>query len=245
MTRRALPSDPLTLLRATADVAPPEAVAARLALRLASVVSASAGPAIAVGPSAPAAIPGPDWRVLAGRFLRWSAAPLGVGIAIGASGQALLTGAARPAQSARSAASVAWVAPAPAVAPVGVAPPVPVEVSAEAAVVVTKPTMSVGSTESSPPRNTLVEERGLLDRARRELASDEPARALTFLEQHAQRFGRGQLSEEREAMWVNVLVLLDRKEEAKARGEAFQARFPNSLMGASVRAALRAADASK
>jgi len=244
MTRRALPSDPLTLLRATADVAPPEAVAARLALRLASVVSASAGPAIAVGPSAPAAIPGPDWRVLAGRFLRWSAAPLGVGIAIGASGQALLTGAARPAQSARSAASVAWVAPALAVAPVGVAPPVPVVASAEAAVVVTMPARSAGSAPSSPG-STLVEERGLLDRARRELASDEPARALTFLEQHAQRFGRGQLSEEREAMWVNVLVLLDRKDEAKARGEAFQTRFPNSLMGASVRAALRAADASK
>ena len=241
MTRRALPSDPLMLLRATADVAPPEAAAARLALRLASVVSASAGPAIAVGPSALAALPSADWRVLAGRFLRWSAAPLGVGIAIGASGQALLTGAPRPAQSA---AAVAWVAPAPAVAPVGVAPPVPVVASAEAAVVVTMPARSAGSAPSSPG-STLVEERGLLDRARRQLASDEPARALTFLEQHAQRFGRGQLSEEREAMWVNVLVLLDRKDEAKARGEAFQTRFPNSLMGASVRAALRAADASK
>jgi hypothetical protein len=85
-------------------------------------------------------------------------------------------------------------------------------------------------------------ERDLLDRARRQLASDEPAQALAFLEQHARRFPRGQLSEEREAMWVNVLALLGRAGEAKVRGKAFEERFPRSLMGSSVRAAVRAAD---
>lgn len=68
---------------------------------------------------------------------------------------------------------------------------------------------------------------------------------MTFLQQHAQRFTQGELVEEREAMWINVLVRLGRKEEAKARGEAFQTRFPKSLMGSSVRAALSAADASQ
>jgi hypothetical protein len=87
-----------------------------------------------------------------------------------------------------------------------------------------------------------VDERVLLDRARRQLASDEPARALVFLEQHAQRFARGELCEEREAMRINVLVQLGRKDEAKAGGDAFAARFPNSIMGASVRAALKAAE---
>ena len=52
---------------------------------------------------------------------------------------------------------------------------------------------------------------------------------------------RGALTEEREAMWVNVLVLLGRRDDARARREALQARFLNSLMGANVRAALRAA----
>jgi hypothetical protein len=75
------------------------------------------------------------------------------------------------------------------------------------------------------------------------LASDEPARALVFLDEHAQRFARGLLSEEREAMRINVLVQLGRTDEAKTRGEAFAARFPNSIMGSSVRAALKSADA--
>jgi hypothetical protein len=91
----------------------------------------------------------------------------------------------------------------------------------------------------------LAEERALLDRARRQLASGEPARALSFLEEHGRRFAKGELAEEREAMWVNVLALLGRKEQAKARGDAFQARFPNSLMSANVRAALRAAEAAE
>jgi hypothetical protein len=92
------------------------------------------------------------------------------------------------------------------------------------------------------PRSTLVDERVLLDRARRQLASDEPARALVFLEQHARRFARGELTEEREAMRINVLVQLGRKDEAKVGGDAFAARFPNSIMGASVRSALKAAE---
>ena len=92
------------------------------------------------------------------------------------------------------------------------------------------------------PRSTLVDERVLLDRARRQLASDEPARALVFLEPHARRFARGELTEEREAMRINVLVQLGRKDEAKSSGDAFAARFPNSIMGASMRSALKTAE---
>src|SRR4051812_8098365 len=106
MNRRSLPSDPLMLLRATTDDAPPEAAAARLTTRLSRVMSGSAGSALGAGPSALAATPSSGWRALAGRFLRWSAAPLGVGIVIGASGHALLAGAARHPQPAPSGALV-------------------------------------------------------------------------------------------------------------------------------------------
>jgi hypothetical protein len=158
-------------------------------------------------------------------------APLGVGIAIGASGQALLSGARAKSQVALP------VLHAP--APVPAAPVLAESVVAPVGEAAQPPRLP----PAQAPRSTLVDERVLLDRARLQLASDEPARALVFLEQHAQRFGRGALAEEREAMRINVLVLLGRVEEAKAGGEAFATRFPNSIMGASVRAALKAAEA--
>jgi hypothetical protein len=236
MTRRALPSDPLNLLREGAEVAPPEGAALRVAARLAKSVGApgAAGVGVLAGASsewrelAPAGVAGV--KALAQRFVRWSLLPLAAGIALGAGGQAWFDSAqlhpqpSLPVTSARAAEPLA-----PARLPELVEEPPPV-LSAEPA------------PSASPARSTLADERSLLDRARRQLASDEPARALTFLEQHARRYSRGELTEEREAMWVNVLALLGRKEQAKARGEAFQTRFPNSLMGASVRAALRAAD---
>jgi hypothetical protein len=228
MTRRALPSDPLSLLRESADVRPPEGAAARVAERLASVATAGA----AAGAVGLTGLGGrPSWGTLGRRFLRWSVAPLGLGIAIGASGQALLTGPPPRPQALQPALHLpafASAAPAAVEAPAE-APEVPAAVAASA----------------RAPRSTLMEERLLLDQARRQLASDEPARALVFLDQHAQRFARGELSEEREAMRINVLVQLGRKDEAKAGGEAFAARFPNSIMGTSVRAALRSADTQK
>jgi hypothetical protein len=228
MTRRALPSDPLTLLRESADVAPPEGAAARVAERLASAAMAGA----ALGSAGVTGLDGrPSWGTLGRRFLRWSVAPLGLGIAIGASGQALLAAGPTRSQALQPGLHL------PALASAAQAP---VEAPAEAPEV-----PAAAAPSARPPRSTLMEERLLLDQARRQLASDEPARALVFLDQHAQRFARGELSEEREAMRINVLVQLGRKDEAKAGGEAFAARFPNSIMGTSVRAALRSADTQK
>jgi hypothetical protein len=223
-------SDPLQLLRETADVTPPESARLRVAARLAS--SAGAGMALAaVGSLAP---PCSRWKVLGERFVRWSLLPLGAGIAMGAGGHAYVAATAhelRPSLPVVS--SVTKTLP---VAPA----PVPSQDAPQ------RLEPAPGAALSSVPvaRSTLAEERALLDRARKQLALDEPARALTVLEQHAQRFPRGQLTEEREAMWINVLVRLERKGEAKARGESFAARFPNSLMSSSVRAALQAADVS-
>jgi hypothetical protein len=159
-------------------------------------------------------------------------APLGLGIVIGAGGQALLSESQPPTH-----------APAPAlmlsVPTSAIRAPAVVNEPASSA----QPASTSPQPSTSPPRSTLTDERVLLDQARRQLASDEPARALVFLDQHAQRFAKGLLSEEREAMRINVLVQLGRKEEARTRGEAFAARFPNSIMGSSVRAALKSADA--
>jgi len=227
MTRHAMPSDPLHLLRESADVTPLEGAESRVASRLASLAEASS----LVGAVGASGLTGrPSWGVLGRRFLRWSVAPLGIGIAIGAGGQALRAG--------------PQVRPQPSV-PALQAPP-----AASTAAVVTEepitPSLEVPASAPVPsaqaPRSTLVDERVLLDRARRQLASDEPGRALVFLEQHAHRFARGELTEEREAMRINVLVQLGRRDEAKAGGDAFAARFPNSIMGASVRSALKAAE---
>ena len=88
------------------------------------------------------------------------------------------------------------------------------------------------------PSSALSVERALLDRARARMASGASDAALDSLNQHAQRFPRGLLTEEREAMAVNVLVSLGRSAEARARGRAFRERFPSSLVQRSVDAAL-------
>ena len=227
MTRRDFPSDPLHLLRESQDVAPPEGAEKRVALRLANlaVAGATASAASTLQPTGR-----PSWGVLGRRFLRWSVTPLGIGIAIGAGGQALL-GSTSP-QSPRPSLSTLPAPPATSAAPVVAEGPITPRIDASS-------TPAVPSAEL--PRSTLVDERLLLDRARQQLASEEPARALVFLEQHAKRFVRGELTEEREAMRINVLVQLGRTEEANTRGAAFAARFPNSIMGASVRSALKAA----
>lgn len=233
---RDLPSDPLLLLRESAEVSPPSGVEERVATRLAASIAAGVGTgapgALASLPSAGASPPssGGSIGVLAERFLRWSLVPLAVGVALGAGGQALRGGGELHPRTA-----VPTGGPAPTVtsAPSSEAEPgrgPEPELRAEA--------QAVPAVPSAGMKSALAAERSVLDRARKHLAADEPAKALVILEQHARRFPRGELSEEREAMWINVLVLLNRGTEAKARGDAFAARFPNSLMGSSVRAAL-------
>ena len=225
--RRALPSDPLQLLRETPDSAPPEDAFARIAARLDGLPAPAP-----IAETARGLTGRPSWGTLGRRFLRWSVAPLALGIAIGAGSQASLTSNHPP------------VAATPPSLPVPLPALVPPVANDEPAPPPAEPAATSPQPSARAPRSTLTDERILLDRARRQLASDEPSRALVFLEEHAQRFGRGLLSEEREAMRINVLVRLGRKDEAKTRGEAFAARFPNSIMGSSVRAALTSAEAS-
>ena len=84
----------------------------------------------------------------------------------------------------------------------------------------------------------LAGERALLESARSALAEGDPARAQKMLERHAQRFPRGQLAEEREGLAVRALVAAGRPDEARARAQAFERRWPRSIFLPAVEAAL-------
>ena len=224
-------ADPLESLRRAEDSAPPPGAQERvLALLSASSFGASlAGGALC---SPPAGFTAGALRQLAQRFAAWSLLPLAAGVIIGASGQALLS-TKRAQQASPPAATVALLASA--------LPPQPRAESASSSVSVA-PVAASNSAATSlakvPTGDVLSQERAVLDRARQKLAVGEPEHALQFLEQHARRYPNGKLTEEREAMLINVLVSIGRAEQAKAHGAAFSKRFPSSLMLSSVKAAL-------
>jgi hypothetical protein len=72
------------------------------------------------------------------------------------------------------------------------------------------------------------EELGLLQRARMAVARKDFASAIRLLEEHARRFGTGQLAEEREALRVRALAGLGRDTDARRAAADFEERFPRS-----------------
>jgi hypothetical protein len=105
----------------------------------------------------------------------------------------------------------------------------PVELSPvtppSSAQLVTPPHPSASASASS----SLSAERLLLDGARVALTSGEPARALSLLSDHARRFPRPKLGEEREALAIQALVAVGRYDDARARAASFRAAAPHSL----------------
>jgi hypothetical protein len=118
-----------------------------------------------------------------------------------------------------------------------IAPPVP----SVAPVAAPDATTSVQARARSPLSDSLSAERTLLDPARTALGRSDGESALAAVRTHEQRFPTGQLTEEREAIAVQALVLLGRKDEARIRGERFLTRYPGSVLTPSVKAALGAA----
>jgi hypothetical protein len=113
--------------------------------------------------------------------------------------------------------------PAPAIAP---APPPPRVVP----IVAPTPLPTVtAAPQPSAPVPTLARERALLDEARAALGGGDDARALALLDEHARKFQRAQLGEEREALAVQALVASGRYDEARARAARFRASAPDSL----------------
>jgi len=91
-------------------------------------------------------------------------------------------------------------------------------------------------------RDRLLEkENALITRAQSALARREATLAIGALEAHAARFEKGQLSEEREALWIQALAMTGDTGSAKARAERFRKRYPRSMLMPAVDAAVRGA----
>ncbi|HVV52239.1 MAG TPA: hypothetical protein VHO06_21395 [Polyangia bacterium] len=70
----------------------------------------------------------------------------------------------------------------------------------------------------------------LLQRAQAAYARRDLSEALTVVAEHARRFPRGHLAEEREALRVRLLVRMGRAAAAKRAEADFAARFPRSVL---------------
>ena len=85
----------------------------------------------------------------------------------------------------------------------------------------------------------LAAERTLIEQARSAFARNQGEAALTALGRHQRAFPDGELREERESLMVQVLVGLERYDEARRAGARFRRRFPQSIFGPVVEEALR------
>lgn len=96
----------------------------------------------------------------------------------------------------------------------------------------------------APPKkvvavDTLGRERVLLDLARSALSSGDVAKALAAVQSHETQFPAGQLTEEREALAVQILWTAGRRDEATRRLHAFSLQFADSPLRPSLDAMMR------
>jgi hypothetical protein len=88
------------------------------------------------------------------------------------------------------------------------------------------------------PRSSLdqpaPDELRLLGEARAAVARHDFAAALGPISEHARRFRNGRLAEEREALRVRALSGLGRTDEAQRAADAFETRFPRSVLAPAV-----------
>jgi hypothetical protein len=226
------------LLRAEKDavVAPVDAKA-RVRSRLDAVVGGPVPPVLPslAGPSSTSMGP-------AAALLRRAPA-LALAFLLGGVTGALVLNAARPAPEP----AIVYVdrAPAPAMTPRTTAVAEIDRLAVPSTDVAALPIASASSASSRAPASSapaispLAEEQAVLDVARVALARREGADALAAVAKHERRFPSGALAEEREAIAIQALVLLLHRDEARARGEAFARRFPQSMLSPVVEAALR------
>jgi hypothetical protein len=113
-----------------------------------------------------------------------------------------------------------------------------VDAAAPAPIPSAQSTVPTPSLSSGSPGNSLVAERGLLDVARSAFGRGDGDAALAALARHEKLYPGGQLAEEREALAVRALVLVDRGDQARARAARFRRRYPSSVMLPAVEAAL-------
>ena len=111
------------------------------------------------------------------------------------------------------------------------------------------PTLSAASpskaTSSGDPASDLAAEQAVIDTARAALSRGRGGDALRATEEHAARFPRGRLSQERELLAIQALLLSGARRDAELRGERFKAIFPRSLYRSAIDELLGTGPASK
>lgn len=253
----ALPADVLALLDAEREAPPmPDAARERISAKLeATLMAGSLAAAAAHAEAGRSAV----WVGLLGKKLAIGVAAISLGVSgyalhehrtrreVGASlraadGAAVVRGAANASPSAGGARLEA-----PTVAP-NEAPTAPAVAAASGQAVpppITAPSPAVAAPPSATPSGSgaltdrgLAAERARLEEARAALRRGEPNAAISSLASHAREFPAGRLAEERESVWVVALARAGRRDEAVRRADAFRARWPSSIYGASVDAAL-------
>jgi hypothetical protein len=92
------------------------------------------------------------------------------------------------------------------------------------------PAANTGSPSRAIRNEPAPEELQLLRLARAAVARHDFTAALVPIGEHTRRFRGGRLTEEREALRVKALSGLGRTEEARRAANAFEARFPRSVL---------------
>lgn len=112
-----------------------------------------------------------------------------------------------------------------------------------------KPSASPALAEASSAagkdgKDPLTAERTLIDVARTASSRGKLTEAMSALDEHASRFPRGVLSEEREGLRIQLLLAQGRISEARDRAVRFRKAFPTSLMLPAIDAQLGASSPS-
>lgn len=125
--------------------------------------------------------------------------------------------------------SVAARLPPPAPTPEAAPPPFIAErTSADVTAPSATPSLGKPPASSRPPSLLAPSEAELLEQARAALKSGDSARAFQRVSEHAQRYPRGVLVQEREVLAIQALRRLGRDAEAERRAAAFAKAYPGS-----------------
>jgi hypothetical protein len=206
-----------SLRAAQADVGS-DAEVARLARRLGPLLGAGLVAGAATGGGAGAGAHGSAVALSATAKLGLAALALA---AVG--GGAWWITSARAPSPARPVAAVVTAAPEATPSPL----PEPEPTSAPSPAAEPEPSVSTPPTPEKPAAPAQLSEVELLEQARQALKSD-PRRALQRANEHARRFPRGVLVQEREVLAIQALRRLGRDADADRRAEAFAKAFPGS-----------------
>lgn len=144
----------------------------------------------------------------------------------------------RAATSDAPAASIGHAVPATSARPLVPAPPATEAPAITAPSATQAPAIAVAPALPAPAARTLrapqvepgPDELRLLRQARVAVARHDFAAALSPIAEHARRFKDGRLAEEREALRVRALSGLGRNADARHAADAFETRFPRSVL---------------